>query len=79
MLSSDRTLANSFEKPREVAEWPVVCEGRRVKMCVIVLVDQCPVGSKRGAGGHGTAAFSYPGGKEGRQGNNIFPDGLGNN
>ena len=49
-------------------------------MCVIVVVDQCPVGSARGEGwatGHGAAAFSLT--WEGRGTRNTFPDGLGNN
>ena len=42
-------------------------------MCVIVVVDQCPVGSSR----VGTELLLSPS-QEGR-GNNTFPDGLGNN
>ena len=47
-------------------------------MCVIVVVDQCPVGSERGRVQVGTELLLSPT-QEGRQWNNIFPDGLGNN
>ena len=51
-------------------------------MCVIVVVDQCPVGSARGEGwatGHGRAAAAFSLIWEGRGIRNTFPDGLGNN
>ena len=79
MLSAALLRIPFRNRARAAARWPVVCEGRRVKMCVIVVVDQCPVGSAREgwATGHGAAAFSLT--WEGRGIRNTFPDGLGNN
>ena len=81
MLSAALLRIPFRNRARAAARWPVVCEGRRVKMCVIVVVDQCPVGSAREgwATGHGRAGAAFSLTWEGRGIRNTFPDGLGNN